>query len=371
MAPEVAGWLENLQAEIDGAALYRTLARCEDDPALQGVYTRMAEAEERHAAIWRARLEDAGVTSLPSGPSWRTSVLMMVARRFGPQMVIPTIRAREQADAGHYDNQPEAVELGLPADERSHARIFGAIEGTGGMSGGSVAKLEGRHRGGDANALRAAVLGANDGLVSNLSLVMGVAGAAMSGHSILVTGLAGLLAGSLSMALGEWLSVQSARELVSHQMGLEKRELEMDPEEEISELALIYESKGMTAEQSRELATRLVSDQALALDTLSREELGINPEEMGGSAWVAAVTSFILFSIGAIIPVLPYFFTDGMTAAGISIGLSAIGLFALGAGITVITGQGALKSGLRQVGFGAAAAAITFGVGKLIGVEVG
>ena len=148
------------------------------------------------------------------------------------------------------------------------------------------------------NALRAAVLGANDGLVSNASLVMGVAGAELAGRSILITGLAGLLAGSLSMALGEWLSVQSARELFAHQIGIEREELLAAPEEEAEELALIYQAKGLPAEQARELGQRLVQDQQTALDTLAREELGIDPAELGGSAWVAAITSFLLFSAG-------------------------------------------------------------------------
>jgi vacuolar iron transporter family protein len=221
------------------------------------------------------------------------------------------------------------------------------------------------------NWLRAAVLGANDGLVSNASLVMGVAGAELSGQSILVTGLAGLMAGSLSMALGEWLSVQSARELFEHQIGIEREELLAAPEEEAEELALIYQAKGLDPEQARALGKRLVQDHEAALDTLAREGLGIDPEELGGSAWVAAITSFLLFAVGAIIPVLAYFFVDGTTAVAISVVLSVIGLFAIGAAITIITGRNALVSGLRQVLFGVAASAITFGVGRLVGTTLG
>ena len=217
----------------------------------------------------------------------------------------------------------------------------------------------------------ATVLGANDGLVSNASLVMGVAGAELAGRSILVTGLAGLMAGALSMALGEWLSVQSARELFTHQIGIERDELEASPQEEMEELALIYQAKGLPPEQARAMAERLMADPATALDTLAREELGIDPEELGGSAWVAAGTSFVLFALGAIIPVAPYFFVEDMTAVLASIILSMIGLFAIGAAITVITGRNALVSGLRQVLFGVAAAAITFGVGRLVGANLG
>jgi VIT1/CCC1 family predicted Fe2+/Mn2+ transporter len=175
------------------------------------------------------------------------------------------------------------------------------------MTGGTLAQLEGRHRAAGGNALRAAVLGANDGLVSNVSLVMGVAGADIGGRNILLTGLAGLLAGSLSMAMGEWLSVQSARELYAHQIDIERSELEAFPEEEVEELVLIYRAKGIADEQARELAHHLVNDQSIALDTLAREELSIDPAELGGSAWIAATTSFVLFAIGAIIPVFPYF----------------------------------------------------------------
>jgi vacuolar iron transporter family protein len=364
-------YVDNLQAELDGVALYRALAEIEDGTEMATVYTRMAEAEERHASIWRAKLREGGVTAVPTQPGWRTRVLIALARRFGPGLILPTVTQREQADSERYRDQSEARSARMAADERSHARLFQAIgERTAGLSGGAVARLEGRHRGGG-NALRAAVLGANDGLVSNASLVMGVAGAQLAGQSILITGLAGLLAGSLSMALGEWLSVQSARELFEHQIGIERDELLAAPEEEAEELALIYQAKGLPADQARELGRRLVQDPQAALDTLAREELGVDPAELGGSAWVAAITSFLLFSAGAIIPVLPYFFTQGTTAVIISVTLSVIGLFGIGAAITIITGRSALLSGLRQVLFGVTAAAITFGIGRLFGATLG
>ena len=226
-----------------------------------------------------------------------------------------------------------------------------------------MGRLEGRHRAASGNALRAAVLGANDGLLSNFSLVMGVTGAQVSADTILVTGLAGLLAGAGSMAMGEWISVQSARELAGHQLEIEAREIEGIPEEEREELALIYEAKGLRSEEARALAARQIADRSTALDTLAREELGIDPDELGGSAAVAAGTSFVLFSLGAILPVIPYFFLSGTAAAIVSAGLSVAGLFAIGALITVFTGRGALFSGGRQVVVGAAAAALTYAVG--------
>ena len=365
-------YLTNLQAEIDGAALYRALADLEAGSDLAPIYTRMADTEERHAELWRAKLRELGVTDLPTQPGWRTRTLMLLARRFGSGLILPTVVQQEQADSAKYNQQDEARELGLGAEERSHALAFRAIgEQTSGLQGGSIARLEGRHRASGGNALRAAVLGANDGLVSNASLVMGVAGAELAGRSILVTGLAGLMAGALSMALGEWLSVQSARELFAHQIGIERDELEASPQEEAEELALIYQAKGLSPDQARALAERLMADPHMALDPLAREELGIDPEELGGSAWVAAGTSFVLFALGAIIPVAPYFFVEDMTAVMASIILSMIGLFVIGAAITVITGRNALVSGLRQVLFGVAAAAITFGVGRLVGANLG
>ena len=370
--PDRDRYLGNLQAEIDGAALYRALAELEAGSGLAPVYTRMAETEERHAELWRTKLRELGVTDLPARPGWRTRTLKLLARQFGSALILPTVIQQEQADSAKYNQQDEARELGLGAEERSHALAFRAIgEQTGGLQGGSIARFEGRHRAGGGNALRAAVLGANDGLVSNASLVMGVAGAELAGRSILVTGLAGLMAGALSMALGEWLSVQSARELYTHQIGIERDELEASPQEEAEELALIYQSKGLPPEQARAMAERLMADPTTALDTLAREELGIDPEELGGSAWVAAGTSFVLFALGAIIPVAPYFFVEGLTAVMASIILSMIGLFGIGAAITVITGRNALVSGLRQVLFGVAAAAITFGVGRLVGTSLG
>ena len=370
--PDRDRYLGNLQAEIDGAALYRALAELEAGTGLAPVYTRMAETEERHAELWRTKLRELGVTDLPARPGWRTRTLMLLAGRFGSALILPTVIQQEQADSAKYNQQDEARELGLGAEERSHALAFRAIgEQTGGLQGGSIARFEGRHRAGGGNALRAAVLGANDGLVSNASLVMGVAGAELAGRSILVTGLAGLMAGALSMALGEWLSVQSARELYTHQIGIERDELEASPQEETEELALIYQAKGLPPEQARAMAERLMADPTTALDTLAREELGIDPEELGGSAWVAAGTSFVLFALGAIIPVAPYFFVEGLTAVMASIILSMIGLFGIGAAITVITGRNALVSGLRQVLFGVAAAAITFGVGRLVGTSLG
>jgi VIT1/CCC1 family predicted Fe2+/Mn2+ transporter len=229
---------------------------------------------------------------------------------------------------------------------------------------------EDQHRAKQGNALRAAVLGANDGLVSNLSLVMGVAGASLGRQEILITGLAGLIAGSCSMAMGEWVSVTSARELMQRELAVERRELEESPDEERDELIAIYESKGLSETQAASVAEGLMANPAAALDTHAREELGIDPDDLGGSPWQAAGASFLLFCVGAIPPIIPYVFVGGTTAIVISLVLSGIALFAIGALITRLTDRSPLKSGARQLAIGFAAAAVTYGVGAVIGTAV-
>ena len=305
-------------------------------------------------------------------PGFRTRALGWLARRFGPAFVLPTVDTLEHLDSGTYDAQPEAVAGGLPAAERSHARIIEALAAgsPGALSGATLARLEGRHRGMGGNALRAAVLGANDGLCSNLSLVMGVAGADLAPHAILITGLAGLLAGACSMALGEWLSVNTARESAQRQIATEAEELEQIPEEEQEELSLIYQAKGLPEDLAKSLAERLIANKKTALDTLVREELGIDPEELGGSPWSAAAASFALFALGAVFPVAPYFALAGRAAVITSLAASGVALFLIGAGTTLFTGRGVWFSGMRQLLVGFAAAGVTFGLGKLIGVAL-
>ena len=223
----------------------------------------------------------------------------------------------------------------MSAHEQSHARVFGYLARTSkGLEGRAVARFEGRHRAAGGNALRAAVLGANDGLLSVFSLLMGVAGAGIGSRQILMTGMAGLLAGALSMALGEWLSVQSSRELYGHQLNIECRELAEIPEEEKEELALIYQAKGVTPAAAREMADRLLSDESTALDTLAREELGIDPEVLGGSAWEAAGCRSASSPSVRSSRCCPYVFLTGTAGVVVSAVLSALGLFLIGAAIT-------------------------------------
>ncbi|MCI0391832.1 MAG: VIT1/CCC1 family protein [Acidobacteria bacterium] len=366
---KTAQYVANWQDERNGAALYSAISEVEQNPQLKSVYQRLAEAEERHSCFWEAKLRAGRQPLPPFRLNWRTRTLIFLARRFGPAFLLPNIEPLEQIDSHKYDLQPEAQAGGLPQQEQSHARLLRAITGgsRAGLEGSRIAQLEGRHRAIGGNVLRAAVLGANDGLLSNFSLVMGVAGANLNAKSVLITGVAGLLAGACSMALGEWLSVQSARELYERQMRVEKQEVIEVPEEEAEELALIYQAKGLPEDEARSLAERIITDETATLDAMAREELGINPEEMGGSAWTAAGASFCLFALGAIIPVAPFFILSGTWGVAASAALSALALFGIGAGITLLTGRGVLYSGLRQVFFGLLAAGITFGLGRVIG----
>ena len=362
----------NLRGEVDSASLYLTLAETESDPHLAEVYRRLAAVEEAHAEFWKKQLGRIGARIGRLQLGWRTRALSWLARRFGPQFVLPTISNLEQRDSTQYDDQPEAGAGGLPSAERSHNRIVNAVIESlpGGLSGGALARLEGRHRMGG-NALRAAVLGANDGLVSNLSLVMGVAGASAARSTILLTGLAGLVAGACSMAMGEWLSVTSSRELNQKQIDIEAEELKRMPEEEKEEMTLIYQAKGLDESQARALADRLMANKDTALDTLVREELGIDPNELGGSPWTAAASSFCLFAAGAIFPVVPFFWLSGTPALLASLALSGLALALIGAGTSLFTGRGLLLSASRQLLIGFAAAGITYGVGRLMGVAIG
>jgi VIT1/CCC1 family predicted Fe2+/Mn2+ transporter len=333
----------------------------------------MAEVEQRHAEVWADHLRRAGATVPADTPGWRIRMLIWLAQRFGVHTVLPFISRMERGSSHSYVNQPEAQAAGMPGDERSHARLFRTLR-TGarnGLTGPAIAQFEGSHRTTGGNALRAAVLGASDGLTTNISLVMGVAGANLAGRTILFTGIAGMLAGALSMAIGEWLSVQSARELYLHQIEVERQELKEIPEEEQEELALIYEAKGIERETAGQMASRIMSKGDAALDTLAREELSIDPGDLGGSAWEAAITSFLLFALGAFVPVIPFLFGSGLVTVIISLLISVLGFVVIGAGTTLTTGTPLFKSASRQVLLGLLAAAITFSLGRLVGGRLG
>jgi VIT1/CCC1 family predicted Fe2+/Mn2+ transporter/rubrerythrin len=368
---EIKRMTTNLEGEREAIFLYGKLSEAEPNPDLAELYRKLAETEKKHAAFWEAKLEEAGAAVRPFRPSLKAKMTARFAARYGAQSVVSSIAKVEAGAASSYDGQADAEAVGMPGEERSHARVFGTLaKESSGLAGGEVARFEGRHNAGG-NALRAGTLGANDGLVSVYSLVMGVAGAGVGRREILLTGAAGILAGALSMALGEWISVQSSRELYERQIDIERQELEDTPEEEIEELTLIYRAKGLSPEEAKATAERIIgSGGEAALDTLAREELAIDKEELGGSAWVAAFTSFGLFTLGALLPVLPYLFFSGTAGIAASTAASVVGLFTIGALTTLMTGKNTLLYGLRHVAIGLAAAAVTFGIGSLIGVNV-
>ncbi|HWZ73790.1 MAG TPA: VIT1/CCC1 transporter family protein [Casimicrobiaceae bacterium] len=370
MHPDIARYEKNLREELDGAALYAALAGAEIDPIRKDLFLQLSQAEAGHAQLWREKLTAAGVDAERFTPSLRTRILARLAQRFGPRFVLPAIAATEFADRDKYSGQADA--LPLSSEERGHAAVIqaAATTNTSGMIGADIAKAEPWHRRGSGNDLRAAVLGANDGLVSNLCLVMGVAGAGQASQTILLTGLAGLVAGAVSMALGEWLSVTNAREFARSQIDQEEEELEQSPDAERKELALIFQAKGLPREEAQRVATDLMRDKRAALDTLAREELGIDPAELGGNPWSAAAFSFAFFALGAFFPVVPFFFAVGTTGMAWSLALSAAALGATGLATSLFSGRGPVYSATRQVAIGGVAAAVTYATGALIGVSL-
>jgi VIT1/CCC1 family predicted Fe2+/Mn2+ transporter len=381
--------LDNLKLERDAIVLYDSLATIEKDPRRADAFRRIASNERRHADIWASRLRELGA-AVPDGdrPRARVRLIILIARLFGTASVAELVKALEGDEEDLYQAQGVSPEVAaIAADEREHAEIWdrlkldGAAATTGpdrdgvaiarrARSAAEVGQHERWHRTGRSGTLRAVIFGVSDGLVSNLSLVMGVTGAAASNPSfILLAGIAGLLAGAFSMAAGEYISMQSQRELFEHQIALERAEMEAMPDEEEAELAAAFRAKGFTGEEAARIATRIFKDPATALDTLVREELGLDPDELG-SAWGAAAGSFVAFSIGAVVPVLPYLVGGGTGALVASLGSSLAALFAVGAAVSLLTGRGFLYSGVRQLGIGLAASIVTYLIGSLIGVSV-
>jgi len=361
----------SVQIEVDAAFLYQKIAEAETDPGISNVFRQLGEIEGGHAAKMLEGLAKDGINVPMPPPSWRAKVLDRIGKIFGYDYVIGVMMDTEKSIAQAVVKQKANSHIPIQGDEGNHVKILQSLlSNKHKVSGEQLSRIEGRHKTVGGNALRAAVLGANDGLVSNLSLVMGVAGATSGQHEILLAGSAGLLAGALSMSLGEWISVKSSQELYERQMALEMDEIETNPEGELKEITLIYIAKGIPEAQAHEMAVQVMSDPKQAHALLIKEELGINPEDLKNSAWEAAITSFILFALGAIIPLAPFFWGGGYTAIQASVGFSTIGLFIIGSAITLFTGKGVWFSGMRQVVFGLLAAAITFGIGRLIGVSI-
>jgi VIT1/CCC1 family predicted Fe2+/Mn2+ transporter/rubrerythrin len=391
---------EHLRSERDAAWMYERLASFERDPDRADLFRSIAEAERRHAAIWTRALEELGEpVPADGGPRTQVRAITALARLLGSSRVASLVMAMERDAAAHYEGEAVPEQAGIAADERAHAeawkRIGGVEErrprasrreriGAEAQAAGvaaaetaarprDIASAERWHRAGQSGTFRAIVFGVSDGLVSNLALVMGVAGASTEtvgdGRFVLLAGIAGLLAGAFSMAAGEYISMQSQRELYERQIELERAEIAAMPEEEEAELAAIYRTKGLTDDEATAIARRVFQKPELALDTLVREELGLDPDELG-SPWGAAIGSFIAFAIGAVIPVVPYLFGDGSLAFWVSFVVSIVALFGVGAAVSVLTGRSTVYSGLRQAGLGIAAAVVTYIVGRAIGVGV-
>lgn len=362
---------KNIQTEVDASYLYARLADNESDASVANIFRQMSEIEMSHAKAFAQKNGLALLDDLIK-PSIRAKALNLIGKVFGYDYILgvlmDTERSLSSAEISHKVKAGEA----LTGHESNHVKILkNLVQSDVQVGGTSWARFEKKHRTVGGNAIRAAVLGGNDGLVSNFSLIMGVAGAAHDNKTVLLTGFAGLFAGALSMAMGEWISVKSSQELYENQMQLEMDEIEANPELEKKELALIYMAKGVEEAQAHKIAEDVMKDKNVAHQVLIKEELGINPEELKGSAFEAASYSFVLFAFGAIIPLFPFLFTKGYVAILSSVAVSTIGLFLIGSVITLFTGKSILFSGTRQVLFGLAAAAVTFGIGKLIGVSLG
>jgi vacuolar iron transporter family protein len=351
--------LENWRMELDSADLYTYLARREPDVQRAALMREMAEAEIRHAKVMESGLQGQGVRLPAFHVSFKTRMLKLLARIGGPRLIYPLLHGTEMGGTADYAAQ-DARTAALAPEERSHARTLGEL------SREAVTTGERWHRTAGGGTLRAAVFGVSDGLVSNLSLVMGFAGAGADAKFVLLAGLSGLLAGASSMAAGEYVSMKAQRELFERQIELEAAELAVTPEEEVAELALIYRAKGLNKDEAERLASRLTEDPNIALDTLVREELGLDPTQLGNPI-SASAGSFFAFAGGAIVPVLPFFFGASTGLVMMSIALSAVALFSVGALLSLFTGKGTLFSGGRQLLIGAVAASITFGLGSLIG----
>ena len=378
MSNDPRRFLRYLDAERNASLLYRALAESTDGDQREALLE-LADVEDKHAQHWVDKLTAYGV-DIPPAPTVLNAddeQLVRRARSLGLVSVLDNLEQNEGADAGMYDDEPEALPT-MPSDEREHADVFRALKG------GEPERFPHRerstkgaepwHRTDKSGSVRAAVFGVSDGLVSNTALVMGFAGASLAGaienSVVLFAGLAGLLAGAFSMAAGEYVSMASQRDLFKREIDLERQELLEKPEEERLELELIYRAKGLPREQARAVADQIMKNPEIALDTLAREELGLDPNELG-SAWKAAVSSFLAFAIGASVVVVPYALFSGMTAFVLAVVLALVSLIVVGGLVGYQSGRGVAFSAGRQVLWGVGAAAVTYLVGSLVGVNVG
>jgi VIT1/CCC1 family predicted Fe2+/Mn2+ transporter len=363
-------WAQNLRDEQENAELYDGLAALEGDPARARSFRALADGERRHAEIWRRKLELAGGAAPAARVSPRVRTLLWLARRLGTSAVLPLVAEGEAQDADKYTRQGGEARA-LADEENEHRRVLAGLQGDAPDAARSlIAGRERWHRGGGrAGNVRAAIFGMNDGLVSNLLLVLGMAGAGAAPATLLTAGAIGLLAGASSMAAGEYDSVATQRDLLAKQIEMERREIADAPEEEAAELALLFQQKGLSTELARRTATEILKSPESALDTLVREELGLDPEDLG-SPWGAALSSFAMFSLGAVVPLVPFLFPAGSVALVASTAASVVVLLAVGAALGFLSGTPISRAIVRKAGV-LAVGALTFLAGKLVGAAVG
>jgi VIT1/CCC1 family predicted Fe2+/Mn2+ transporter len=335
---------ESWREEKQSAWLYRRLADAERDARVAGLFRDLAETAEGQARRWEAQMGPPPTFA----PSARARIAAALVARLPPRRLRTLLGALKVRGLSAYDASPSGHASYTRVEDIGH-----------------------RHRGVGGGTLRAAVFGVNDGLVSNASLILGMVGAGSGDATVLAAGVAGLLAGALSMAAGEYVSMRSQRELFEHQIALERAELAEYPEAEAEELALIYMARGIEPGDARRMATQLVSNPEHALDVLAREELGLNPDDLGSPSG-AALSSFAAFAVGATLPLLPFLLGGTLPdAAYTGVALSAAGLFATGAAMSLFSGRSAWAGGLRMLAIGGGAGALTFGIGTLLGAAVG
>jgi vacuolar iron transporter family protein len=333
--------------EKQSAWLYRALAEAETEARMSTLFGQLAVAAEEQSGHWAGIAANAHQTLPGFVPQTRVKLVAALARRLGPRRIRPALAALKIRGLSAYDAAP------------GHAMPT------------SVTEIGRGHRSVGGGNLRAAIFGINDGLVSNASLILGMVGAAAGTATVLATGVAGLLAGALSMAAGEFVSVRSQREMFEYQIGLEADELQQYPEAEAEELALIYAARGLPLADARAFAKRLVADPKQALNVLAREELGLNPDDLG-SPIGAATFSFVSFTIGASVPLLPFLFGAALPqAAYLGTSLAAAGLFATGAAMSLFTGRSPWTGGARMLAIGGGAGIATYLIGGLVGAQAG
>ena len=354
----------HIATEREASALYRGLARLSRG-SRRDAFLELATIEDRHADFWANEIRRLGGEPPAADefvPGARTRSLLDLARQYSPDLVLPVIEQDEREGFDTYADDPDAPESML-LEESQHAEVLGEMMREPGVD-------EAWHRSDKAGTLRAGIFGVNDGLVSNTALVMGFAGASADRGTVLLAGLAGLLAGAFSMGAGEYISMANQREAFEREIALEAEEIQLMPEEELRELELIYQAKGLTPEDASRIAAQVMSDKDVSLDTMVREELGLDPDDLG-SPWGAAGSSFVAFSLGAVLVVLPYLVTGGTTALLGAIGIALLALVAVGAGMARLNGRPVGTAVLRQVAVGSLAAAATYGLGSLLGLNLG